>query len=140
MKAKHFLNLSETRPTWAKVADSLIETCLHKKWNLNQDSKYQNIFIFLQILSANTKEHQGGLLTSIRQMLRTAEKHGITLPSTGMSPMLKLNMPIWHHTRMTGMKYQGYNTATAKCQRKHYNIKTVGDLLNLIKQVNSILN
>lgn len=38
------------------------------------------------------------------------------------------------------MEYQGYNTAAAKCQRKHHSIVTVGDLLALIKHINSMLN
>lgn len=138
MKTKRFLDFSTSRPTRAKIADSIIERGLLKKWKIENDGAYKNIF--LQSLSANTKDHKDGLPPSIRRMLKTAHKYGVMPAPTKLPLRLRLDMPIWYHTGLTGMKYQGYNSTTAKCQRRHHGITTVGDLIDLIKNTNSILN
>lgn len=138
MKTKRFLDLSNKRLTWAKIADQLIETNLLKKWKLERDGAYKNIF--LQSLSANVRESKDGLTVSLRRMLKIAKKYGVKLTPTKLPLKQKLDMPIWYHTGLTGMKYQGYNTAAAKCQRKNHSITTVRDLLNLIKEMNRVLN
>lgn len=92
MKAKRFLNLSETRPTWAKIADSLIHIGLNKKWKLQDNGAYHNIF--LQTLSASIRESKKGLLRSLRLMLNTAKKHKLFISPVNIKPKPKLDMLI----------------------------------------------
>lgn len=113
MKAKRFLDLSETRPTWAKIADSLIHISLKKKWKLQDDGTYHNIF--LQTLTASTREGERGLPHSLRSMLNTAKKHKLSVSPVNIKPKPKLDMPIWYHAGMADLKNPGYNTIAAKC-------------------------
>lgn len=73
-------------------------------------------------------------------MLRSALKHKVKLPPTKLEPKTRMDMPIWYHTGLVGMKRPGFNTATGKCQRRNHRVKTVGDLLTLVKQTNRNIN
>lgn len=138
MKIKRYMNMSETRPAWAKVADALIEINLNKKWKIERDGTYQNII--LQSLTVDTRESENGLPRSLKRMIRTARKHNVSLPPKKLEPATRMSMPIWHHTGLVGMKRLGYNSATGKCLRRSHDVKTVGDLLELVRATNCAIN
>lgn len=73
-------------------------------------------------------------------MLRAVKKYNIALIPVQLEPTAKLDMPIWYHTGLVGAKNPGFNTAPVKCQRKHHKIRTVRDLLELIKCTNRSIN
>lgn len=92
MKVKRYLNLSKTRPTWAKVADSLMKMNLNKRWRVEDDRAYQNVF--LQMLTIYSREREEGLPHTLRKMITTAQKYKVALLPKGMKPRMKLNMPM----------------------------------------------
>lgn len=68
------------------------------------------------------------------------KKYKLLIPPTNIAPGPRLEMPIWYHTGIVGMKNVDFNTAAAKCQKENHKIRMVGDLLDLIKCTNSTLN
>lgn len=111
---------------------------LKKKWNIRNEHAYQNIF--LQTLSTSTKPKERGIPKSLGKMLNMAKKHQVALASLKSDPTLKLAMLIWYHTGLIGSKCPGFNSATAKCHWDVHDIRTVGDLLKLIKNTNGTIN
>lgn len=138
MQAKRYLNMGESHPTWAKLADSLIRANINKKWDVKEEEAYQNVF--LQTLTVNMRGNRDNLPRSIREMLKTTKKYNVIVSPIQLKPKTRLELPIWHHTGLVGMKNLGYNMASARCQRKNHKIKTVGDLLELIKCTNTSIN
>lgn len=92
MRAKRYLNLGSAHPTWAKIADSLIHINLNKKWDLQENEAYKNVF--LQTLTANARVSGEGLPQSIKMMLRSVKKHNITISPVQLEPRTRLDMPI----------------------------------------------
>lgn len=92
MKVKRFLNTEKTIPTWAKIADALIEMNLNKKWKVKKNGTYQNIF--LQTLTVNTRKGGEDLSKSLKRMIKVANKHRVCIPPTKLESETRLSMPI----------------------------------------------
>lgn len=127
MKMKRYLNFSETRPTWAKIADALIKMKLNKKWKVENDGAYQNVF--LQTLTVNAKDIRDGLPTSLRRIIRTARKHEVTLPPAGLKLKTNLDMPIWYHGGLKDRENIRLNNTVAKCLRTNHRLRKIDDAI-----------
>lgn len=76
MKIKRYLKLDNQRPTWAKVANDLIELNLKIKKVVKDEATYQNIF--LQILDISTRNKKDILPPSIKKIVKVVKKHNVT--------------------------------------------------------------
>lgn len=72
MKTKRYLDLSNTRPRWAAIADEIMESKLARKWKPEEGSTFYNPF--LQHLDVDTRTKVDGLPPSIQRMIRVAKK------------------------------------------------------------------
>ncbi|KAJ3725102.1 hypothetical protein C8R42DRAFT_540193, partial [Lentinula raphanica] len=121
-----YLDLSNDRATWAYIADALIAKHVPRAYeNIDEMSK---INIFLQSWKTNKKD----LPKDLREMITTAKKHGLRLEGLAFSREIQRQMPIWFHSKATGMSRK-HNQKLAKCLQQNHNVRTVGDAETLSK-------
>ncbi|KAJ3964898.1 hypothetical protein EV361DRAFT_772279, partial [Lentinula raphanica] len=115
-----YLDLSNDRATWTYIADALIAKHVPRAYeNIDEMSK---INIFLQSWKTNKKD----LPKDLREMITTAKKHGLRLEGLAFSREIQRQMPIWFHSKATGMSGK-HNHKLAKCLRQNHNVRTVRD-------------
>ena len=87
---KVYLNLSPTRPVWAKITDIIINAAaLH---NHNMHLRHN---MFLQTWRPQSKgNHQGKLNKDIIRMLKAAKDHNINFAPTRISKEIKLKLRV----------------------------------------------
>ncbi|KNZ74460.1 hypothetical protein J132_06837 [Termitomyces sp. J132] len=138
MKAKQYLILNKTRLTLATIADALIGINISERQGSMDMNMYENFL--LQDLKVGTQEQNESIPPSMKRMIKVMKKHKVTLTHCRLTPKPKLRMPIWHHTSLVGVKYPGYNSVPAKCMRNKHGIRTMEDLLQLVKHMNVSIN
>lgn len=123
--------LAEERLTWALVADILIENCIAKSNNIDTDLAV-NTFIQSWQPALNGKYD---LPPDLRRMISTAKKYNVDLDALAIPESAKRQMPAWYHIGSDKLP-RGFNSRRAtKCLQNKHNIRTVNDLLNLVRRL-----
>ncbi|KAJ7591963.1 hypothetical protein C8J56DRAFT_728153, partial [Mycena floridula] len=117
MHLKTYLQLGEDRPTWAYVADTLIQRHRNVTDGVKEDSCSN---MFLQ--KWNTAPFRLPLV--LYNMLSTAKKYGIEFNGTCLSIDTLNEIPIWHHLGGDPEKTQYNNRATDLCLRSVHKVFT----------------
>ena len=120
---KEYLNLSPTRPTWAKITDLVINATAPPG-----TSRLARINAFLQSWQPPTKGPRLALLDNDTiRMLKIAKKHHMNLAAICLSPNLRAQLPAWYHP---SAKKRPLTTKTAKCLIMKHQNSTVADLIS----------
>jgi ribonuclease HI/exonuclease III len=125
MRLKTYLNLGETRPLWAKVADALFAKHVTKKeMKLSEPRVRQNVF--LQSWSTSDG-HQSKLPKRLKLLVKTAKKYGLRLDALAMTKRGAREMPIWFHIEADKEIRHKNKQKASRCLRDRHNVSTVGD-------------
>lgn len=123
--------LSEDRPTWALIADILIERCIAKSSNINKELTI-NMFIQSWQPTMNGKHE---LPADLRRMIATAKKHGLDLDALAIPESAKRKLPAWYHIGSDKLP-RGFNRLNAtKCLQTKHQVRIVSDLINLAERI-----
>ncbi|KAJ7580885.1 hypothetical protein C8J56DRAFT_713833, partial [Mycena floridula] len=124
MHLKTYLQLGEDRPTWAYVANTLIQKHRNVTDGVKEDSCSN---MFLQ--KWNTAPFRLPLV--LYNMLSTAKKYGIEFNSTCLSIDTLNKIPIWHHLSGDLEKTQYNNQATDLCLQSVHKVFTTGEAVSI---------
>jgi ribonuclease HI len=120
---REYLNLSPSRPTWAKITDLVINAAAPPG-----TSRPARINTFLQSWNPPTKGPRLALLDNDTiRMLKAAKKHNTNLAAIRLSPNLRAQLPAWYHM---AMEKRPLTTTTAKCLLTTHRNTTVADLIS----------
>ena len=125
---KAYLNLSESRPVWAFVAEVLIG--LHITKGSGGVHKLSQVNTFLQTWKVNMTG-ASRLPEDIKRMLRIAKKHNLTCNAIKIDRKIKKALPIWYHIGARKSIKSLINSTSGKCLRENHQVVTVGDLLKI---------
>jgi hypothetical protein len=119
---KEYLNVSPTRPTWAKITDLVINATAPPG-----TSCLARINAFLQSWQPPTKGPRLALLdNNMIRMLKIAKKHHMNLAAICLSPNLRAQLPTWYHP---SAEKHPITTKTTKCLIVKHQNSTVADLI-----------
>ena len=125
---KSYLNLSPSRPRWAKIVDLIIDTSAPPTTIKNARDN-----AFLQSWKIPTRgrrtEHLNGDIT---RMLKVARKYNTNLAAIRLNPRLRAQLPAWYHLMADPRPIT--NTAS-KCLLNTHRITKVADLIQMSSRV-----
>ena len=122
MWLKAYLNLSPTRPAWAKITDIILDATTPQGYNTQA-----RMNTFLQTWNIPTKGTRAGKLNDdATRMLRAARDHNANFASIKLTPSMKQNLPAWFQI---GARHWPINNKAAKCLLTKHQIKTIVGLL-----------
>ena len=125
---KDYLNLTNTRPTWAFITDILINETTPD--TLDERTR-QNAF--LQKWNIPTRGKRANRLgkDTIR-MIKTARKYKATFAPINLSRRLKENLPTWNHI---GIEKQAPRDQQTRCLVRNHKSIRIKDLLNITERL-----
>jgi hypothetical protein len=127
---KSHLQMGCNRPTWAHIADELINSKLPNKPNIDRPTR---INIFLQSWNSNPN-----VTTKISQdltaMIRTGNKCNVKLQVLLPSQKLKEEMPIWLHIGARKALKELTNKTEAKFLRHKHKVKNIAHLRMIVME------
>ncbi|KAI0345424.1 hypothetical protein BDW22DRAFT_1471023, partial [Trametopsis cervina] len=89
-----FLNLTESRPTWAYVADAIL--ALHARKSGPQYDRKMKIQYFLQTWTVNASA-KSNLPSFLKDLLNLAKEYKVSFNSIKLNAEAKRRMPLWLH-------------------------------------------
>ena len=127
MWLKAYLDLTEKRPTWAFIADALINRIIPP-----EVTDMERINSFLQTWDIPTQGPRAhNLPRYLLQMLRTAKKYHVNFVALKISKGLKDQMPAWHHL---GLAPKHYRKRRNKCLLENHDLSHVVDMVKLARR------
>jgi hypothetical protein len=123
---KSFLQLDESRPSWAFITDELINSYLPYK-HVDRETKLNMLLQAWKVIP-NTKSK---LPKDLIAMLQTDCKLGISFEVLALTQDPKKELPIWYHVGANNALLELNNKPEAKCLRHKHQIKTV-DKMNTL--------
>ena len=134
MWLKDYLDLTESRPTWAYVADVLYAKA--KAASAKTVEETAQINPFLQTWKVSMRR-TAKLPEDLRQMMRTAQKYQTRIEATNPAERLKSLMPAWYHTgQLPGRSIM--NSLSHKCLRETHGVSTVADAEAVAKRTTRV--
>ena len=119
---KSYLNMSPTRPTWAKMTDIIMDAAVPPSHNAQA-----RLNTFLQTWNVPIKGARADKLPKdVTRMLKAARKHNVNFAALRLSQRLKQKLPAWFQE---GANHWPINNRAAKCLLKKHNVKTIADLM-----------
>jgi hypothetical protein len=119
---KAYLNMSPSRPTWAKITDIVLDTTAPQGYNVQAR---MNIF-----LQSWITPRRGTRATKIDKdtirMLDAAKKHNANFMTIRLSQELKQKLPAWFQV---GAEHWAINNKAAKCLLHKHKARTIADLM-----------
>ncbi|ETW82840.1 ribonuclease H [Heterobasidion irregulare TC 32-1] len=127
MWLKAYLDLIERRPTWAFIANALINQII-----LPEVTSMEQVNTFLQMWDVPTQGPRAHNLPKyLLRMLQTAKKYHINFAALKLSKELKSQMPVWHHLGLTPNHYKKQKN---KCLLENHAIPTIVDMVKLARR------
>ncbi|KAH8993388.1 hypothetical protein EDB92DRAFT_1796418, partial [Lactarius akahatsu] len=125
---KGYLNLTESRPTWAYVSDILINETTPK--NLNENTR---VNAYLQNWKIPVKGKRTDKLgeDTIR-MVKTAKKHNATFAPINISKDLREALPAWQHL---GIEKTAPQNPQSRCLTKNHKSTRIRDMLKITERL-----
>jgi ribonuclease HI/exonuclease III len=128
MWLKSYLNLSDSRPTWALVTDALINNTAPKTIPSKAIANP-----FLQSWRVPSKGKRAEVLDKdTLALLKIARKHNVSFAPLNLSRDLKEKLPAWFHQRNTIKTPQ--NTES-RCLIENHTSNSVGDLIKITQRL-----
>jgi hypothetical protein len=127
---KSYLQISCNRPTWAHIANELINSKLPNKPNIDRLTRI-NIFLQSWNSNPNTKTNIPHDLTA---MIRTGKEYNVKLQTLLPSQKLKEEMPIWLHIGAREALKELTNKSEAKCLRYKHKVNKVAHLWTIVME------
>jgi len=121
---KSYLQMNCERPTWAYIADELINSKLPNKPNIDGLSRTN---IFLQSWNSNPNA-KTKIPKDLTAMIRAGNEHKVKLQALLPTQELKEEMPIWFHIGAYEALKELTNKTEAKCLRHKHQVKYVSHL------------
>jgi hypothetical protein len=125
-----FMNLSESRLSWAFVTDILINSL--KPCNNKGHSNFNTLLTSWEPPTQGPRANQ--LPKIISNLLKTARKHNVSFAPIKLSEELKNQLPTWYHL---GTPPGTYHKTKDKCLQNIHKAKTVRDLHEIARQLTS---
>jgi ribonuclease HI/exonuclease III len=133
---KAYLNMSPTRPTWARITDLIIDASAP-----HEIKKEARINSFLQAWDApQSGPRRAYMNNDTIRMLEAARKHKTNLAAIRIAPHLRHQLPAWHHIASAPCSM---NNEESRCLLSRHEVRTVADLIRIsarIRTPNATLN
>jgi len=113
------------RPDWAEVANELTFQNARQKPKIERNAVREWI---TQTWPVRTRSDQ--LLTSMKEMIETAQKYNMSISVMRAPRNLRLNMPAFHHPFAKNRNLRTMST-TMKCLQENHEAKTIEDLIRI---------
>jgi zinc-binding in reverse transcriptase len=128
MWLKKWLAPEEKRPLWASIMDEIL-----KKNVAKNPVVHPKATMSWALQSWHESESKDAKISSgIRCLLKTARKFNLEFVARRMSIETKKKLPFWHNIEVNNNYL--WNKKAAKCLRDKSNVKTVGDLVQLMEE------
>ncbi len=127
MWLKAYLDFSETRPTWAYLADDLLANMVTK------DCRPREVDLRINPFLQRWNPRARGLPDELQGMMKVAHKYGVRLEGLAFSRRILNDMPMWDHI-CTDRKSQSRLTFPSKlltCLQRRHSVITVRDFVEL---------
>ncbi|KAF5339714.1 hypothetical protein D9757_015332 [Collybiopsis confluens] len=124
-----YLDQSESRATWAYVADALLAHHVPQKFANTEERLRINMFL------QSWKTKKDALPEDLKKMISVAEKFGTRVEGLAFSREIMWQMPIWYHSE--AKQTLGIKNKECNCLRKNHHVQTVGDTETVAKKSNS---
>ena len=125
---REYLNLTQTRATWAYITDILINETTPA--SLDENTR---VNAFLQRWNVPTKgkraERLGG---DTLRMIKAAIKHKVAFAPINISQELRGRLPAWQHI---GVEKQPPRNPRSRCLAKNHKSRKVKDLINITERL-----
>ncbi|KAJ8502105.1 hypothetical protein ONZ51_g163 [Trametes cubensis] len=131
---KAYLNLSDSRPAWAYMADVLMARAIMAEHKRTESDARVNAF--LQTWTVSTRA-AAGLPDALRRMVKVAVKYGVQVDVPSPGELLKKAMPVWYHVAADKVAY-GPNSISGKCLRSKHGVNTVGQCAQVAGRLTSM--
>lgn len=133
MWLKGYLNLSDKRPIWANVADTIILKCIAKSNNIDTNLTTN---MFLQSWKPNTLA-PSQLPGTLKRMIKTGQEYGTRFSALHVSEETKSSLAAFYHFGANPI--ENFNrTDAAKCLKTIHQIKTITDIATITKRLRRI--
>ena len=123
MWIKKWLSPNKNKPKWTYILDEILNNSITKAPIIDKESRIN----WLKQSWHESEAKEVKLSKSIRNMLKTARKHNITLEPLKYSRKVKEAEILWHNRLMSKANYQ-WNKKSARCLRTEHQIKTIKEL------------
>ena len=132
---KDYLNMTNTRPNWAYIADALIALAIKKtEGNTDQKSKVNT---FLQTWDPNLHSTRT-LPRELREMLRIGKKYNVRLDTLKLPQSLKGKLPIWYHIGAEHKLKSLTRRPASQCLRRTHEVTTVNDIVKVLERTTTM--
>ncbi len=118
---RDYLDLTETRPPWAHVADILLARAVVATDRAVDVKSRVNTFLQTWTVSMHAAAK---LPENLRRMMKAAVKYRVRVDAPNPSEVLKGCMPVWYHMGRTEGRSVA-NTIASKCLRDKHGVRTV---------------
>ena len=125
---KDFLNLSNTRPTWALITDTLINETTPAL--LNERTRHNAFLQKWNIPTTGKKAKKLGIDTV--RMIKAAKKHNAAFAPINLSRNLREQLPAWQHM---GVEKTIPQNKQARCLSKNHKSVKVKDMLKIAERL-----
>ena len=123
MWIKKWLSPEEKKPKWTYILDEIIPLNIAKAPMIDPESR-------LNWLKQSWHESEAAtskLSKRVRNMLKIARKHNITLEPLKFSRETKERETLWHNRYMSNANYQ-WNKQSSRCIRVNHKVSTIKDI------------
>ena len=141
--AQAYLRMDENRPTWALVADEIFRNDVPGEPTSLQNNPNARINQFLQTWHSriNKKKNNNpnnadppNIPNDLREMIKTAKKHGVRLEAIDPAPEVRANLPAIRNTQTKASeKPDTLSDKHGKYLRNTHRIRTLQDVIDLTK-------
>ncbi|RDB23311.1 Transposon TX1 uncharacterized protein [Hypsizygus marmoreus] len=128
---RDYLKLDTRRPSWAYVADALINRQILASDNVRDDESKVNMF--LQTWKVNTGP-SSRLPQDLIKMIKAGKEFNVAFEALAVSEKVKKLMPLWFHPGMAINQRKDNNSAKNTHLRRAHDIVTVGDAVKLVNR------
>ena len=128
MWLKAYLNMSASRPAWAKVTDLLMDAAAPPSTN----PKARGIS-FLQTWKPTTRGRRALKMgKEPARMIKIARKHNVNIEAMRLTPQLRALLPTWYHIASKPAPIVG---AAAKCLLKNHQSEIIANMVKLSARI-----
>ncbi len=125
---KSYLNMTATRPTWAKIADIIIDTIAPPKYNT-----LARLNTFLQTWNPITRGPQANKMNrELQRMLQMAQIYNANFTAIKLSPNLKQKLLAWFQIDANDKLI---TSRAVKCLLNKHKVRMITDLMKILARI-----
>ena len=123
MWIKKWLTPNKIKPKWTYILDEVLSLNIAKTPMIDEECRIN----WIKQSWHESEAKDSKLSKGIKNMLKTARKHNISLEPLKYSKKIKEEELLWHNRLMTEANYQ-WNKKSARCIRINHDVNTLKDL------------